>query len=328
MHAELTHARSQPLVVVNRGEKEDSGGFWVCNLCGAAYLNEGPAPNRHPQRPYYVQQPPGQPAPGPCRGQFQQVFLGHQFRSDLMLLRTTLDPPFQRNTSDRVFRSALEDAMLTLSEALVLGASLALQIDPAEFSAGHRFWHETEDGRLRFDVYLFDTLAGGAGYAEEAGQDIERVLEETARLLADCTCNTSCQNCLRHYGNRIHHERLDRFLAAQLLDFIREGRFPRTDDIELQAVRLQPLQRMFELDGYAAETDVLVDGQRVPLLVRRGDRQVAVGCYPGLLDETALEFEHPITIFDGRPSATPKLVSDYRLSRNLPGAYLEVRRLL
>ena len=221
-HAELTYAQSQPLVVVNRGDEENSQGFWVCTHCGAALINEdGTPPARH-VRPYLVQQAPGQQAP-PCRGQFQQVFLGHQFRSDLMVLRVTLDTPFQRNTTDRVFRVALEDAMLTLAEALILGASRTLDIDPSEFNAGHRLWHHTEDGRVRFDVYLFDTLAGGAGYAEEAGRDLDQVLEMTSRILTNCTCTSSCQECLRHYGNRIHHERLDRFLAVHLLEFARTG---------------------------------------------------------------------------------------------------------
>ena len=328
VHAELTYARSQPLVVVNRGAEETSDGFWVCDRCGAASLNDGPAPVRHPHRPYLVQRPPGQPAPGHRLGQFRQVFLGHQFRSDLMLLRVTLDWPFQCDTADRVFRSRLGGRDAELRRALALGASRALDIDPAEFSGGHRLWHQTEDGGLRFDVYLFDTLAGGAGYAEEAGRELDQVLDETARILADCTCDTSCQNCLRHYGNRIDHEQLDRFLATQLLDFVRDGRFPPTDDLDRQVEKLQPLKRMFELDAYEAESDVPLDGQRVPLLVRRGERQVAVGTYPVLLDETCREFEHPLTVLAGAPQTAVGLVSDYRLSRNLPGAYQQVRTLL
>lgn len=326
-HAELTYARGQPLVIVNRGDEDTAQGFWVCDLCGAACLADGNAPARHPRRPYYIQVPPGQPSPGPCRGQFRQVFLGHQFRSDLMVLRVTLDPPFRRNTADRVFRCALEDAMLTFAESLVLGASRRLDIDPAEFSAGYRLWHHTDDGRIRFDVYLFDTLAGGAGYSEEAGRELDGVLEETWGILTRCDCATSCQNCLRHYGNRIHHERLDRFLAAQLLAYVRHGLIPATDEIERQADLLQPLRRMVELDGLTAESNVVRHGERVPLLVSRGGRSVAVGTYHGLLDDNAVEFEHPLTALDGSGIAV-SLVSDYRLTRNLPGAYQQIRRLL
>jgi ATP-dependent helicase YprA (DUF1998 family) len=219
-------------------------------------------------------------------------------------------------------------AMLTLAEALVLGASRILDIDPSEFNAGHQLWHCTKDGRVRFDVYLFDTLAGGASYAEEAGRDLDRVLDVTARILTGCTCTSSCQDCLRHYGNRIHHERLDRFLAAQLLEFARNGHSPTTQDLDRQVMKLQLLQAMFELNGFETERDVLLNGQHVPLLIRRGDRRAAVGTYAGLLDEKSLEFAHPLTAIDGAPYTVRKLVNDYQLSRNLPGAYLSVWALL
>jgi ATP-dependent helicase YprA (DUF1998 family) len=327
-HAEVTHAQSQPLVVVNRGDEATNDGFWVCDRCGVAVIAEGPPPSPHPRRPYFVQRMPNQPAAGPCGGQFHQVYLGNQFRSDLMLLRVTLDPPFQRNTADRVFRCALEDAMLTLSQALVLGSSRALDIDPAEFSGGFRVWHPAADGRLRFDVYLFDTLAGGAGYSEEVGRSLGEVLAETARILASCTCDTSCQHCLRHYGNRFHHERLDRALARQVLTYVLDGSFPLTSDHTGQVAQLQGLERMLRLDSLTAVRDVTHHGTAVPLLVTHAGRAVAVGTYPGLLNPNALEFDHPLTALDGAPNTSVSLVSDYRLSRNLPGAARQVRQLL
>lgn len=327
-HAELTYAQSQPLVVVNRGDEATSAGFWVCNRCGAAELSDGPPPTRHPYRPYLVQRIPNQPGPGPCPGQFQQVYLGNQFRSDLMLLRITLQAPFGQNNADRVFRCALEDAMFTLSEAMVLGASRSLSIDPAEFSAGYRMWHPTEDGRLRFDLYLFDTLSGGAGYAEEAGSSLDSVLAEVSQILSGCSCSTSCQECLRHYGNRIQHERLDRFLASQLLGYVLNGEFPGTADHDRQTELLLPMQRMFTLDGFLAETDVTHHGVRVPLRVSRDGRAVAVGTFAGLLDANSVEFDHPLTALDGAPGTAVSLINDYRLTRNLPGAYQQVRQLL
>lgn len=327
-HAELAYAQSQPLVVVNRGDEASSAGFWVCDRCGAASLADGPPPPRHPRRPYLVQRIPNQPGPGLCQGQFRQVYLGNQFRSDLMLLRVTLNPPFNQNSADRVFRCALEDAMFTLSEAMVLGASRSLDIDPAEFNAGYRIWHPTEDGRLRFDLYLFDTLSGGAGYAEEAGRSLDSVLAEVNQILGNCTCSTSCQECLRHYGNRIHHERLDRFLAAHLLGYILSGILPTTADHEHQVTLLQSMERMFSLDGFQTERDAIHNNLRVPLMVSRGGKSVVVGTYPGLLDANAIDFEHPLTALDGAPNIVVSLVNDYRLTRNLPGAYQQIRQLL
>ena len=324
-HAELTYAQSQPLVVVNRGDATTNAGFWVCADCGAAALADGPPPQHPRSRPYLVQHVRNQPGPGPCRGAYRQVFLGHRFNSDLMLLRITLDRPFASNTADRVFRCALEDAMLSLSEALLLGASRELDIDAAEFSPGFRLWHPTDDGRLRFDIYLFDTLSGGAGYAEEAGEQLDAVLSTTAGILAACTCESSCQECLRHYGNRIHHERLDRSLASQLLTYVLDGNFPSTEDMDRQSAQLQSMQRMFELDGFTALRNANHHGTDVPLLVHRGGPVRAVGTYPGLLDPNASEFDHPLTALDGTPNTSVSLVSDYRLTRNLPGAYQQAR---
>ena len=91
---------------------------------------------------------------------------------------------------------------------------------------------------------------------------------------------------------------------------------------------MQLLQAMLELNGFETERDVLLNGQHVPLLIRRGNRRVAIGAYSGLLDEKSLEFEHPLTAIDGTPNTIVKLVNDYQLSRNLPGAYLSVRAVL
>jgi hypothetical protein len=66
----------------------------------------------------------------------------------------------------------------------------------------------------------------------------------------------------------------------------------------------------------------------VPLLVKEKRLAVAVGTYAGLLDETSTDFTHPLEVLDGKPETAIKLVSDYHLSRNLPGAYIRVRKLL
>lgn len=313
---------------MNRGDKETLSGFWVCDLCGFAELADEDRPPSGHRRPYLFEKKPNHPYPGKCTGEFHQVYLGNQFRSDLMVLRVTLMPPFHWNRGDKVFNRALEDAVQTLAEALVLGASKQLDIDPAEFGSGFRMWHPTPENWIRFDVYLFDTLAGGAGYAEQAGQELDGVLSEVRLRLGNCSCDTSCQTCLRHYGNRMSHEKLDRHLALQLVDYIRAGTFPATENVDRQTTLLRPLQRMFELDGYETALDTVHHGQRVPLLVKDKGISVAVGCFPGLLDDTSTEFSHPLEVLDGKPETAVRLVSDYQLSRNLPGSYIRVRKLL
>lgn len=327
-NSQLVYSPNQKLIVVNRGDKETLAGFWVCELCGYARLADDDRPSSDHRRPYLFERMPNQPFPGKCRGEFHQVFLGNQFRSDLMVLRVTLRPPFHWNSNDKVFQRALEDAVQTLAEALVLGASKQLDIDPAEFGSGFRMWHPTDENWIRFDVYLFDTLAGGAGYAEQAGEELDGVLAEVEKRLEGCDCSTSCQTCLRHYGNRMVHERLDRHLALQLVKYIRSGTFPQTDNLEHQATLLLALKRMFELDGYETEIGSRRHGQVVPLLVKEKGHAVAVGTYPGLLDDTSPNFTHPLESLDGKPDTAVKLINDYQLSRNLPGAYIRVRKFL
>src|SRR5262249_22384149 len=155
-----------------------------------------------------------------------------------------------------------------------------------------------------------DTLSGGAGYAEQAGQELEAVLGRLDKLLTGCVCDTSCQGCLRHYGNRFWHESLDRRLAPALLDYLRHDRFPPTDDLEAQASRLEQLRDMLRLDGYQADTSVVTGNGHVPLLVRRGDRVVTVGTYHGLLTDQSAAFRHPLNNLRG-PERDVCLLSDF-----------------
>ena len=244
-----------------------------------------------------------------------------------MLLRLTLEEPFGNNPTDQVFRYALEGGLRSFAEGLLLAASRQLDIDAAELSAGYRLLPRDGGGPLRADIYLFDTLSGGAGYAEQAGQELDAVLGRLDDLLTGCVCDTSCQSCLRHYGNRFWHESLDRRLAVALLDYLRHSRFPRTDDLDAQVVRLAQLRDMLLLDGYQAETNVVVQDVRVPLLVTHGERTLAVGTYHGLLADQSSAFQHPLDVLRG-PDRDILLLSDFRVSRNLPAACQEVRRYL
>ncbi|MCI3044257.1 hypothetical protein ML366_23635, partial [Escherichia coli] len=89
-HIVFTHAIDQKLVTVNRGKNEgESSGFSVCCECGAAsvYDSYSPAKGAH-ERPYkYIAT---KETPRLCSGEYKRVFLGHDFRTDLLLLRITV----------------------------------------------------------------------------------------------------------------------------------------------------------------------------------------------------------------------------------------------
>ena len=85
---------------------------------------------------------------------------------------------------------------------------------------------------------------------------------------------------------------------------------------------------MLELDNYTCKALASHHGHKVPLLIEKGDRFLAVGCYHGLLNDKAVEFHHPLEELDGATQTRVLLVNEYLLTRNLPGAYEEVIQVI
>jgi hypothetical protein len=100
------------------------------------------------------------------------------------------------------------------------------------------------------------------------------------------------------------------------------------NDLAVQARCLEPLRRMCELDSYDAELNVATGGTLVPLVVRRNGSSVFVGTYHGLLSDQSLTFDHPLNALRGSTDAAVILENEFRLTRNLPGAYGNLRRIL
>lgn len=321
-HGQYTHARDRRLVMVNGGNRHTAAGFEVCAKCGfATPAGEQPLEGSH-TIPYAVVRGSRQ-----CNGVLRRVFLGTEFRSDLLVVRITFDDPIATNMRSSRVRGAMEEGLRTLSEALLLRASRHLDIDASEFSVGFRI--VSLDGTLATDVFLYDTLSGGAGYADQAGEAIETILRETLKDLRTCSCTRSCQECLRHYHNRFWHERLDRHLGAAILAYVLDDELPDTRDLHAQTGELLPLKRMLELDGYSCDLGVSIEGSSIPLLINDRTGQVAIGTYSALLDETSLAFQHPLQdTLDHQDSIRVQLLDGYRLSRNLPLAYALVKENL
>jgi len=159
---------------------------------------------------------------------------------------------------------------------------------------------------------------------------LPRVLDEVLRLLENCPrgCENSCTECLRHYGNRYWQERLDRFLAKDLLTYARLGTAPSVAPIERQSWQLRPLQRFLALEGWQSEENGTVAGVRVPLAIRSAENAdiFVVGTYPALLDRDAEAFRHPLHALDGEDDARLIFLNDFVVSRDLPAAYREFRK--
>jgi hypothetical protein len=323
-----TYASDRLLIIVNKGKKDENTGFDVCNKCGAATLAGEMLQAAH-KRPYPVENSMQGRVP-PCDGVFQNVFLGHTFRSDLMIWRIDIQRPLSTNMAFSVAISSLTDALRTLTEALLLGASRHLDVDPGEFNGGFRIIPGEDPSHVRADIYLFDTLSGGAGYADQVGKDLGVILKTSVQtLLKNCpaNCDRSCYDCLRHYGNQYWHHSLDRHLAAELLAYALDGTVS-ISDLPVQTKLLQPLKAMLGLDGYECASSADIAGVVTPLLIRQKDTNLCIGTFGALLDDQAEGFDHPLYALDGRPKTLVLALNEYFLSRNLPAAAEQVFRML
>ncbi|MBV9993558.1 MAG: DEAD/DEAH box helicase [Alphaproteobacteria bacterium] len=326
--AMFTVATDRRLVTTNKGQLADDTyqGFWICDRCGRASTEEPPA-GAH-QRPYAIEPsfvPPK--APNRCNGAFQNVFLGHVFSTDLLLLRITVAEPLNTDTHDTVVLRALEDGLYSIAEAFRLSASRHphLDLDASEFGAGFRIVPTQERNELHLDVYLFDTLSGGAGYSELAGRHLAEILASSLDLLENCParCDRSCESCLRHYHNQHLKNRLDRRLGAQLLRYALNGTPPEEPDIADQAQALAGLKRLLELDGLTCRSGTSLNGVPVPLVVSRDNNTIAVGtksCF-------VVDVPHSL---DGlvQQGIRTLLLRDYVLRQNLPDEHQLIRQML
>lgn len=316
-NASFTHATDQRLITVNWGkEGGQNGGFSVCVECGNASVYDPlfPAKGTH-QRPY-------QSANSQCSGEFKRVLLGHDFRTDLLLLRLKVAAPIVTDTSNIVTLRMLEDALHSIAEALRLAASRhrQLDLDPAEFGSGFRIVPALQNESRMLDIFLYDTLAGGAGYADLAARNLPEILNETLALLENCNCDSSCTECLNHFHNQHIQNRLDRRLGALLLRYAIYGEEPSCSTANDQVVTLAPLCAFLELDGFKCLSGGMSDS---PLIVEKNGQKIALGCYPGLLSRP--EFNHDVII--GRYAGKSLALNEYLLRSNLPDAHQQVRAL-
>ncbi len=326
----FTVATDRRLVTMNKGPlgEEAHEGFWICEKCGRAEVNDPPQGSH--TRPYKIERSYARPtAPRTCNGSFSNVFLGHIFTTDLLLLRFTVSDPVITQTGSAITLRTLEDALYSIAEGLRLAASRhpQLDLDPAEFGSGFRIVPNTDGSDVHLDIYLYDTLSGGAGYAELAGAHLDDILQDVLALLEECPsrCDRSCQSCLRHYFNQHLRDRLDRTLGAALLRYAMTGEVTFERTVSEQADELRLLKRLLDLDGFECANEVDVGGVKVPLLVKSEGKRVAVGVRPGLIDSEG--GSHSLHQLATQSGISIKILNSYVLTRNLPDLHQSIRAL-
>ncbi len=224
---ELTYRRDT-LLVTNTGPRDE--GYTYCTQCGLIEPTAGAAgqvigPHLKP----FPHNDPHCPGNRVTTG----LVLGTDFVSDVLLVRIKVGEPITLSPELLSTRVALR----TLSEALTVVATSRLDIGAQELQAEYRpALTQAGNVGLEAEIYLYDTLAGGAGFAGQVREFGRSIFEDALERLEFCPdkCDASCYRCLRSFGNRFEHGLLDRRVGAALLKYVLDGTLPALDDIRVE----------------------------------------------------------------------------------------------
>ena len=226
-HIRIASRTNQRIIMMNKGSSDH--GFMICKDCGAAMPGDDAKVLDDIQRPYkskYIRTR--------CRhSNAINVNLGYDFVTDMLVFEIKLDK--QIISTDRNDNLWIHRASQSLAEALRLVASKELDVEFTELVTGYRI---RENGKGSFiDVYLYDSLSSGAGYAVSVAELARDLFDNIELLLKECDCGSACHKCLKHYRNQHVHGILDRYAALDLLRWGIYGR--KADEISIkQQMRL------------------------------------------------------------------------------------------
>ena len=320
------HYMRSYLLVTNRGPRDE--GYSYCTRCGLiepTALRNGEVGTDH-RKPYPDPREPNCQGGGTTTG----LVLGTDFISDVLLVSLSAEPPLTLLPG----LLSTNVALRTISEALTMAACRLLELDPNELQAEYRP-ALTEAGHrgLEAEIYIYDTLAGGGGFARRLGELGMTVFEEALQILEKCPegCDRSCYRCLRSYKNKFEHDLLDRHLGASLLRFLIQGSPPTLDQGRLQSstdILFEDLCRQ-NLEGVTIEANRLVTLSglgpvAIPIYVKKDDdSELFVGLCEPLTSNTPSNAALK-EVMEAFPTKNVKLCDEILVVRNLPAATNQV----
>jgi len=306
----------QHLLVSNSGP--DGEGYDYCTRCGR--IESATAPE------IFLSQPHPLPYPNdndpPCPGFVSKgIVLGTDFPTDIALFALRFDPPFRLPPAN----SETASGMRTICEALAKAACRLLEIEPGEILAEYRpALNDSGAAGALVEVFLYDTLAGGAGFSPQLAPRGAELFEAALEILDSCPeqCDASCYRCLRSFRNKLDHALLDRFVGSQLLRHVLTGEIARFDAgraLRSLSILANDVERQFSSDFEVIRNFGLASAG-APLIVRRRTNGA----------ETLIDICSPVA--PGLPvfgTDTPTvLVDDLRIRRHLGEEVEKVRAAL
>ena len=319
----------QHLLVSNTGPRKD--GYTYCTKCGRieASTERSPKTLGSHLKPY-----PDDDDKRSCDGTqpSRHVVLGTDFITDIALFSMRVAPPLNLkpgHTSTMV-------ALRTVSEALAKAACQLLELEPGELMAEYRP-ALTPAGKtgLEAEVFLYDTLPGGAGFSTELAGSGHSLFRTAVSLLQACpeNCDSSCYRCLRSFRNKLEHGLLDRHVGAQLLEYLITGELTDFSKDRLRfstSLLYNDLRRQTPPSvQFSADADVSAGGTTLtaPILAQvTGGRQFVVALSAPLTPGHPAD---PLVAAIRTDPAIPVVVENELIVRgNLPAATRSVIRRL
>ena len=294
-HIRIASRTNQRIIMINNGP--DFRGFMVCKDCGAAMPGNNNRALEDVQRPYVTRFSRGR-----CRHSNSiNVSLGYDFVTDMLVLEFAIDKNLI-DTSDGLW---LNRAAQSLAEALRLTASKHLDVEFTELVTGYRVRRNPAGSFV--DIYLYDSLSSGAGYAVSVADEINIILENIEILLNGCTCKDACHSCLKHYRNQYVHGMLDRFAGLQLLTWGRKGTIARKISIEEQKKYISPLRNILNISG----CNISFEGSEIFAKKESHKRRIVI--YPAMWKEpqqTDTIYVSDLLIKYAKPYAVQKILDE------------------
>ena len=233
MHIRAARRANQRIIMINRGI--GGNGFVICTDCGAAMAGKDENILNSLQRPY--KSALRKRLPKCIHKNVENIDIGYDFVTDMLVLEFFLDD--EKINVNRKNNPWLGRAVQSLAEALRLAVSKELDIEFTELVAGYRL--RTSGDQSFVDIYLYDNLSSGAGYAVGIEDKLTELLDSAAHILGNCSCDGACYSCLKHYRNQYIHGVLNRFAALDLLRWGRQGTLAPSFRVEEQMRCLTPV---------------------------------------------------------------------------------------
>ena len=210
------------LLVSNTGPQQE--GYTYCNKCGRIEASNTPTPIlAAPHRKPFPDDDDKQMCDGV--GPTRHLVLGTDFITDIALFSMRVAAPLKLKPGHH----STDVALRTVSEALAKAACQLLEIEPGELMAEYRP-ALTPAGKsgLEAEIFLYDTLPGGAGFATQFATRGRELFERALHILRTCpeNCDASCYRCLRSFKNKFEHRLLDRHVGVELLEYLLTGQNP------------------------------------------------------------------------------------------------------